>query len=46
MFLSKENVLAKVNNLSIDVISFHIENKWQICKIDRELLFDEDGNLT
>ncbi|EAH9477321.1 hypothetical protein EYI48_08125 [Campylobacter coli] len=46
MFLSKENVLAKVNNLGIDVISFHIENKWQICKVDRELLFDEDGNLT
>ncbi|EPP4233333.1 DUF4376 domain-containing protein [Campylobacter coli] len=46
MFLSKENVLAKVNNLGIDVISFHIENKWQICKVDRELLFDKDGNLT
>lgn len=46
MFLSKENVLAKVNNLGIDVISFHIENKWKICKVDRELVFDEYGNLT
>ncbi|ENU2677226.1 hypothetical protein ACE4NS_000797 [Campylobacter coli] len=46
MFLSKENVLAKVNNLGIDIISFHIENKWKICKVDRELVFDEYGNLT
>lgn len=46
MFLSKENVLAKVNNLAIDIISFHIENKWKICKVDRELVFDEYGNLT
>ncbi|ECW8954977.1 DUF4376 domain-containing protein [Campylobacter lari] len=45
MFLTKENILAQRNDLSKSMISFHIENKWQICKVDRELLFDEEGNV-